>query len=55
MQQENRTTAAEDTTTTTTDVAAEPTSTPVAMLAGICAVITAAVGAAVWYLKRGRS
>jgi hypothetical protein len=51
VQQENRTTAAD----TTTGVAAEPTSTPgVAMLAGIGAVIAAAVGAAVWYLKRGR-
>lgn len=52
VQQENQTTAAD----TTTGVAAEPTSTPgVAMLAGIGAVIAAAVGAAVWYLKRGRS
>lgn len=52
VQQENRTTA----TDTTTGVAAEPTSTPgVAMLAGIGAVIAAVVGAAVWYLKRGRS
>ena len=52
VQQENRTTAAD----TTTGVAAEPTSTPgVAMLAGIGAVIAAAVGAAVWYFKRGRS
>ena len=52
VQQENRTTAAD----TTTGVAAEPASTPgVAMLAGIGAVIAAAVGAAVWYLKRGRS
>ena len=52
VQQENRTTA----TDTTTGVAAEPTSTPgVAMLAGIGAVIAAAVGAAVWYFKRGRS
>jgi hypothetical protein len=53
VQQENQTTAAD---TTTTGVAAEPTSTPgVAMLAGIGAVIAAAVGAAVWYFKRGRS
>ena len=52
VQQENQTTAAD----TTTGVAAEPTSTPgVAMLAGIGAVIAAAVGAAVWYFKRGRS
>jgi len=52
VQQENRTTA----TDTTTGLAAEPTSTPgVAMLAGIGAVIAAAVGAAVWYFKRGRS
>lgn len=52
VQQENQTTAAD----TTTGVVAEPTSTPgVAMLAGIGAVIAAAVGAAVWYLKRGRS
>jgi hypothetical protein len=52
VQQENRTTAAD----TTTGVAAEPTSTPgVAMLAGIGAVIAAAIGAAVWYFKRGRS
>jgi hypothetical protein len=51
VQQENRTTAAD----TTTGVAAEPTSTSgVAMLAGIGAVIAAAVGAAVWYFKRGR-
>ena len=51
VQQENRTTA----TDTTTGVAAEPTSTSgVAMLAGIGAVIAAAVGAAVWYFKRGR-
>ena len=51
VQQENRTTAAD----TTTGVAAEPTSTSgVAMLAGIGAVI-AAVGAAIWYFKRGRS
>lgn len=52
VQQENRTTAAD----TTTGVAAEPTSTSgVAMLAGIGAVIAAAVGAAIWYFKRGRS
>jgi hypothetical protein len=51
VQQENQTTAAD----TTTGVAAEPTSTSgVAMLAGIGAVIAAAVGAAVWYFKRGR-
>ena len=52
VQQENRTTAAD----TTTGVAAEPTSTPgIAMLAGIGVVIAAAIGAAVWYFKRGRS
>jgi uncharacterized protein HemX len=52
VQQENQTTAAD----TTTGVAAEPTSTPgVAMLAGIGVVIAAAIGAAVWYFKRGRS
>ena len=52
VQQENRTTAAD----TTTGVAAEPTSTSgVAMLAGIGAVIAAAVGTAIWYFKRGRS
>ena len=52
VQQENRTTAAD----TTTGVAAELTSTSgVAMLAGIGAVIAAAVGAAIWYFKRGRS
>jgi hypothetical protein len=52
VQQENRTTAAD----TTTGIAAEPTSAPgVAMLAGIGAVIAAAVGATVWYFKRGRS
>ncbi len=51
VQQENQTTTAD----TTTGVAAEPTSTSgVAMLAGIGAVIAAAVGAAVWYFKRGR-
>ncbi len=52
VQQENQTTAAD----TTTGVAAEPASTPgIAMLAGIGAVIAAAIGAAVWYFKRGRS
>src|ERR671921_734415 len=52
VQQENQTTAAD----TTTGVAAEPTSTSgVAMLAGIGVVIAAAIGAAVWYFKRGRS
>src|ERR671916_795789 len=52
VQQENQTTAAD----TTTGVAAEPTSTPgVAMLTGIGVVIAAAIGAAVWYFKRGRS
>lgn len=52
VQQENQTTAAD----TTTGVAAEPTGTPgVAMLAGIGAVIAAAIGAAAWYFKRGRS
>jgi hypothetical protein len=52
VQQENQTTAAD----TTTGVAAEPTSTPgIAMLAGIGAVIAAAIGAAVWYFRRGRS
>src|ERR687892_2936885 len=51
VQQENQTTTAD----TTAGVAAEPTSTSgVAMLAGIGAVIAAAVGAAVWYFKRGR-
>ena len=51
VQQENQTTTAD-----TTGVAAEPASTPgIAMLAGIGAVIAAAVGAAVWYFKRGRS
>jgi uncharacterized protein HemX len=54
VQQENRTTAAD--TTAGVGVAAEPTSTPgVAMLAGIGVVIAAAIGAAVWYFKRGRS
>jgi hypothetical protein len=52
IQQENQTTA----TDTTTGVTAEPTSTSgVAMFAGIGAVIAAAVGAAIWYFKRGRS
>jgi uncharacterized protein HemX len=52
VQQENQTTAAD----TTTGVAAEPTSTPgVAMLAGIGVVVAAAIGAAVWYFKRGKS
>ena len=52
VQQENQTTAAD----TTTGVAAEPTSTPgVAMLAGIGGVIAVAIGATVWYFKRGRS
>ena len=52
VQQENQTTA----TDTTPGVAAEPTSTPgVAMLAGIGGVIAVAIGAAVWYFKRGRS
>ena len=52
VQQENQTTAAD----TTIGVAAEPTSTPgVAMLAGIGVVVAAAIGAAVWYFKRGRS
>jgi hypothetical protein len=51
VQQENQTTAAD-----TTGIAAEPASTPgIAMLAGIGAVIAAAIGAAVWYFKRGRS
>ena len=51
VQQEKQTTIAD-----TTGVAAEPASTPgIAMLAGIGAVIAAAVGAAVWYFKRGRS
>ncbi|HEX2472269.1 MAG TPA: hypothetical protein VHJ59_05925 [Nitrososphaera sp.] len=52
VQQENQTTSAD----TTTGVAAEPTSTPrVATLAGIGGVIAAAIGAAVWYFKRGKS
>jgi hypothetical protein len=51
VQQENQTSTA-----AATGVAAEPASTPgIAMLAGIGAVIAAAVGAAVWYFKRGRS
>ena len=51
VQQENQTTAAD-----ATGIAAEPASTPgIAMLAGIGAVIAAAIGAAVWYFKRGRS
>ena len=51
VQQENQTT-----TTDTTGAAAEPTSIPgVAMLAGIGGVIAVAIGAAVWYFKRGRS
>jgi hypothetical protein len=52
VQQENRTTTAD----TTAGVAAEPASTPgVAMLAGIGAVVAVAIGAAVWYFKRGRN
>lgn len=51
VQQENQTTTAD-----TTGAAAEPTSIPgVAMLAGIGGVIAVAIGAAVWYFKRGRS
>jgi hypothetical protein len=51
VQQENQTTTVD-----TTGAAAEPTSIPgVAMLAGIGGVIAVAIGAAVWYLKRGRS
>ena len=51
VQQENQTTTVD-----TTSVAAEPTSIPgVAMLAGIGGVIAVAIGAAVWYFKRGRS
>src|ERR687891_353821 len=51
VQQENQTT-----TTDTTDAAAEPTSIlGVAMLAGIGGVIAVAIGASVWYFKRGRS
>jgi hypothetical protein len=52
VQQENQTTTAD----TTSGVAAEPTGIPgVAMLAGIGGVIAVAIGAAVWYFKRGRS
>ena len=52
VQQENRTTTAD----TTAGVAAEPASTPgVAMLAGIGAVVAIAIGATVWYFKRGRN
>ena len=52
VQQENQTTAVD----TNGGVAAEQTSTPgVAMLAGIGAVVAVAVGATVWYFKRGRS
>lgn len=52
VQQENQTTTAD----TTAGVAAEPTSTSgIAMLAGIGAVIAVAIGAAAWYFKRGRS
>lgn len=52
VQQENQTTTAD----TTAGVATEPTSTSgVAMLAGIGAVIAVAIGAAAWYFKRGRS
>ena len=48
VQQKNQTTTAGTT-------AMEPASLPgIAMLAGIGAVIAAAVGAAVWYFKRGR-
>ncbi|MFL6475103.1 MAG: hypothetical protein ACJ70W_03375 [Nitrososphaera sp.] len=51
VQQENRTTSAD----TATGVAAEPTSTSgVAMLAGIGGIIAVAIGAAVWYLKKGK-
>src|SRR5687767_6403109 len=51
VQQENQTTTAD-----ATGAAAEPTSIPgVAMLAGIGGVIAVAIGAAVWYFKRGRS
>jgi len=51
VQQANQTTA----TDTTTGIAAEPNSTQgVAMLAGIGGVIAVAVGATVWYVKRGR-
>jgi hypothetical protein len=52
VQQENQTTTAD----TTSGVAAEPTNTPgLAMLAGIGGIIAVAIGAAVWYFKRGRS
>jgi hypothetical protein len=52
VQQENRTTTAD----ATAGVAAEPASTPgVAMLAGIGAVVAVAIGATVWYFKRGRN
>ena len=52
VQQENQTTTVD----TTAGVVAEPTSTPgVAMLAGIGAIIAVAVGATIWYFKRGRS
>jgi hypothetical protein len=51
VQQENQTTTVD-----TTGAAAESTSIPgVAMLAGIGGVIAVAIGAAVWYFKRGRS
>jgi hypothetical protein len=51
VQQENQTTNVD-----TTGAAAESTSIPgVAMLAGIGGVIAVAIGAAVWYFKRGRS
>src|ERR687892_2578561 len=50
VQQENQTTTPD-----TTGAAAEPTSIPgVAMLAGIGGVIAVAIGASVWYFKRGR-
>ena len=53
VQQENQTTTAD---TTAGVAAAEPASTPgVAMLAGIGAVVAVAIGAAAWYLKRGRN
>src|SRR5919112_5298874 len=49
VQQKNQTTTVD-----TTGAAAEPTSIPgVAMLAGIGGVIAVAIGAAVWYFKRG--
>ncbi len=52
VQQENQTTTAD----TTAGVATEPAITPgVAMLAGIGAVVAVGIGAAAWYLKRGRS